>query len=232
MIPSSAMIALSKRRWPRVLQREDPERSDGRHQAGDEQRHPEQQVQRDRRADELGEVGRHRDQLGLDPQPHARAHAQHVAAHLGQAATGRDAELRRQVLDQHGHQVRGEDDPQQQVAVLGATGDVGGEVARVDVGDAGDERRAEQRQRRRADPARARRRASSEWVGRGSASVAVATAGGGGGFTRPPRRASRASGRRRARGPRRRSARTAGPSNGCFSMTSNAEPGAIPRSAR
>ena len=73
-----------------------------------------------------------------------------LAAQLGQVPPGGDADLRRQVLDQHRHQVGREDHPQQQVAVLGAAGDVGGEVARVDVGDRGDERRAEQRQRRRA----------------------------------------------------------------------------------
>ena len=39
------------------------------HQPGDEERHAEQEVQRDRGADELGQVGRHRDQLGLDPEP-------------------------------------------------------------------------------------------------------------------------------------------------------------------
>ena len=41
-----------------------------------------------------------------------------VAEALGQVAVGDDAELRRQVLDQHRHQVRGEHDPQQQVAEL------------------------------------------------------------------------------------------------------------------
>ena len=66
-----------------------------------------------------------------------------LAAQLRQVLAGGDAGLGRQVLDEHRHQVRGDDDPQQHVAVLGAARDVGGEVARVDVGDGGDERRAE-----------------------------------------------------------------------------------------
>ena len=69
-----------------------------------------------------------------------------LAAELGQVAAGDHADLGRQVLDQHRHQVGREDHPQQQVAVLGAAGDVRGEVARVHVGHRGHERRAEQRQ--------------------------------------------------------------------------------------
>ena len=66
------------------------------------------------------------------------------AADLGEVLAGRDPELRRLGLDDHRDQVGREDDPEQQVAELGAAGDVGGEVARVDVGDGGDEGRAEE----------------------------------------------------------------------------------------
>ena len=55
-----------------ALQREQPERHDpGDHPAG-EQRDPEQQVQRDRAADHLGQVGGDGHQLGLHP--HAARH--------------------------------------------------------------------------------------------------------------------------------------------------------------
>src|SRR5262249_21830801 len=47
----------------------DAERDHGGDQAGGQQRQPEQQVQPDRRADELGQVGGHGDQFGLGPQP-------------------------------------------------------------------------------------------------------------------------------------------------------------------
>ena len=50
-----------------------------------------------------------------------------------------DAQLGRQRLQQHRHQIAGDDDPQQGVAKLRAALDVGGEIARVDVGNAGDE---------------------------------------------------------------------------------------------
>ena len=66
-------------------------------------------------------------------------------AELGEVVARRDAELRAHRLDQHRHQVRDEDDPEQQVAVLRARGDVGREVARIDVRDRRDEGRAQER---------------------------------------------------------------------------------------
>ena len=141
-------------------------------------RHAEQQVERDRRADELGQVGRHRDELGLDPQAPGDRPREVLAAQLGQVAPGGDADLRRQVLDQHRHQVGGEQHPEQQVAELRAAGDVRGEVAGVDVGDAGDERRAEDREGP-ADAPAGRMRSSSLAVGarrrRGAASAAASS---------------------------------------------------------
>ena len=53
-----------------------------------------------------------------------------LAADLRQVAARRDAELRRQRLDQHREQVRGDDHPDQPVAEARAAGDVGREVAR------------------------------------------------------------------------------------------------------
>ncbi len=70
-----------------------------------------------------------------------------LATQLGQVAVGGDAKLGRQVLDQHRHQVGDEHHPQEQVAELGATLQVCGEVARVDVGDRRDEGGAEHRER-------------------------------------------------------------------------------------
>ena len=71
-----------------------------------------------------------------------------LPADLGQVEAGRDAELGAHRLDEHRHEVGGEDDPQEHVAVLRAARDVGGEVARVDIGDGGDKRRAEEGQQR------------------------------------------------------------------------------------
>ena len=66
--PSIPAITISKRRYPRVCRAEQRERHYRGHQTGGQQRQPEQQVERDRGADELRQVGRHRDDLGLDPQ--------------------------------------------------------------------------------------------------------------------------------------------------------------------
>ena len=87
---------------------------------------------------------RHRDHLGLQPEADRGAAREALAAELGEVLAGRDPELRRLGLDQHRDQVGREHDPEQQVAELGAAGDVGGEVAGVDVGDGGDEGRAEE----------------------------------------------------------------------------------------
>ena len=64
----------------------------------------------------------------------------------------RDPELRAHGLDEHRHEIGGEDDPEQEVAELRAGGHVRREVPRVDVGDGGDERRPEERPQRRAAP--------------------------------------------------------------------------------
>ena len=78
-----------------------------------------------------------------------------LAADLGQVAPRRDPELRGERLDQHRHQVRGDDHPDERVAELRAAGDVRREVAGVDVGDARDERGAEERQQAEARGRRA-----------------------------------------------------------------------------
>ena len=150
------------------LQLEDREGHDRGHQAGRERRHAEEQVERDRRADELGQVGRDRDRLGLQPQPEGDGLLEVLAAQLRQVLAGGDAGLGRQVLHEHRHQVRGDDHPQQHVAVLGAARDVGGEVAGVDVGDGGDEGRAEQRDPPADAPARAGLAAARECGGSGA----------------------------------------------------------------
>ena len=129
-----------------ALQAEDQEGGDAREHGGREQGDAEQQMEADRRPEELGQVGRHGDRLGLEPEAERDAAREFLAADLGQVASGGDPELRREHLDQHRHQVRGDDHPEQRVAELRATGDVGREVARVDVGDAGDERGPEEGQ--------------------------------------------------------------------------------------
>ena len=229
-MPRKPAIASSKRAVAARLQLEDREGHDRGHQARDERRHAEEQVERDRRADELGQVGRDRDRLGLQPQPERDGLLEVLAAQLRQVLAGGDAGLGRQVLHEHRHQVRGDDHPQQHVAVLGAARDVGGEVARVDVGDRGDEGGAEERDAAADAPARA-----------GLAAAASAAA-----------RARRLAGARGLGQRRRIHARTrievaswppsacvapststnSGPPNGCLSITRRRVPGTISRAAR
>ena len=129
------------------LQLENRERDHSGDQARRQQRHAEQQVQTQGGAEKLGDVRRHRHHLGLHPHaPRDRAREPR-AHHLGEVVIGDDAELRREVLDQHRDQVRGQDHPQQQIAELGAALDVRGEVAGIDIGDRGHEGGPEHRQR-------------------------------------------------------------------------------------
>ena len=135
-----------ERAWsaPR-LHHEQPERDAAGDEAAPQERHAEQQVEGDGPADDLGEVGGHRHEFGLQPVGAAApAVADAPAEHLGQALAGHDAELRRQVLDEPGHDVAEHDDPDEQVAVLRARRHVARDVARVEVGDAGDEGGADQ----------------------------------------------------------------------------------------
>ena len=126
------------------LEREDREGRDARQHTGEEEGDAEEEVEAERGADELCEVGRHGDRLGLNPETERDRTWKAVAAHLRQVLPRRDAQLGAHRLDQHRHQVRGDDHPEQQVAELGAAGHVRREVAGVDVGDAGDEGRPEE----------------------------------------------------------------------------------------
>jgi hypothetical protein len=124
---------------PQRGQRQDHERDHGGEARRRQQRDAEQQVQRHRRADELGQVGGHRDQLRLQPQQRGHRPGEVRAAQLRQVLPGGDAELGRQVLDEHGQQAGQHDDPQQPVAVGRPARHVGREVAGIDVGDRDDE---------------------------------------------------------------------------------------------
>ena len=52
---------------------QDRERDDAREQPGEQERHAEEQVEAERGADELRQVARHRDRLGLEPEEDAPA---------------------------------------------------------------------------------------------------------------------------------------------------------------
>ena len=105
----------------------------------------EQEIKADGRAQKLRQVGRDGDQLHQHPQAQDHPARKVLAALFGEIEAGRDTQLGRERLDQHGHQIAGEDDPQEQVAKLGAALDVRCEISRVDVRHGGDEGRPEER---------------------------------------------------------------------------------------
>ena len=153
MTPMSAAITASSRRKPRAWSARIANAATPVISAAGKSGIPKRRLQADRGADELGEVGRHRDHLRLEPEPDARPVREPLAAHLGQVHPGGDPELRAHRLDQHRHQVGHEDHPQEQVAELRAAGHVRREVARVDVRDRGDEGRPEERPQSARRPA-------------------------------------------------------------------------------
>ncbi len=106
----------------------------GQHHAP-QQRDAEQQLQRDRGTDHLGQVAGDDRHLAQQPQGHGDRLRIMVAAGLGQVASGDDAQLGRQRLQQDRHHIRQQDDRQQRVAEGRAAGQVGRPVAGVHVAD-------------------------------------------------------------------------------------------------
>ena len=120
MTTSSTSTTDSKWLRPRTL-RASTTRLNARHAHGPHhERHPEEQLERDRAADDLGEVGHDDDELGLGPQQHPADAREALGAVLGEALAGDHAELGREVLDDHRRAAREDDDPHEGVAVLGA----------------------------------------------------------------------------------------------------------------
>ena len=105
------------------------------------QRDVEQELESDACAEELGEVGRYRADLARDPHRIDEHRRQMEATELSQVLAADDAELRRQRLEQHRHQIGEYDHPEQIVAVARTALDIRGEIARVHIGDRGDDGR-------------------------------------------------------------------------------------------
>ena len=75
MTPTSAEITASNGRKPKRCRPRIAKAAMAVSSRREEQARPEQQVEADRRAEELGQVGRHRDHLGLHPEQERRAAA-------------------------------------------------------------------------------------------------------------------------------------------------------------
>ena len=87
-------------------------------QHADLERNAEQQIEPDRGADHLGEIGGADRDLGQQPQRHRTRARKRVAAGLREVAPGGDAEPRAQRLQQDRHHVGQQRDGQQRVAEL------------------------------------------------------------------------------------------------------------------
>jgi hypothetical protein len=123
------------------------------------ERDVEEEVQRDRRPDHLGEVAGRDRQLGPDPEEDPRAPRVPVPARLGQIATGGDAEPRRERLQQDRQQVGDEDDAEERVPESRAAGEIGRPVARIHVAD-GDEVSGPRKRKRLSPPSAMHRHAA------------------------------------------------------------------------
>src|SRR4051794_10183950 len=156
-----------------------------------------------------------------------------LAAQLRQVLAGDDADLGRQVLHEHRDEVRRDQDPDEKEAVLRAAGDVGGEVARVDVGHRGHEGRSEQRDPPAELPARAHAREVTDADERRWKDGGVSPCRGGRRRVHAPTSTRIAWARSPPSGCTSPPKRTnSGPPNGCRSTTSKAAPGVTPRSPR
>ena len=140
-------------------------------QRAGQHRHADQQLQSQRAADDLGQVGGHGHQLGLRPQHQIHRAPVAVATDLGEVAPGGQAELGGEALHEHRCGVGQHHHPHQPVAEARPGRQVRRDVARVDVGDAGHERRPEQQRSGAYPPQPRARRAPPDRTGRRSGDV-------------------------------------------------------------
>ncbi len=115
---------------------EDIERGDD---AAPDERDVEEKLQGDGRADDLREIAGGDGHLAQDPEEPDGGPRIMIAAGLREVATGDDAELDAQVLQQDRHEIRDHDDREERVAELRAASEVGGPVAGIHVTDGHEE---------------------------------------------------------------------------------------------
>ncbi len=106
-----------------------------RYDAG-QQRNVEQEVQGDRRAQHFGQIAGDDGNFAQEPEREIDGARIGFAAGLGEVAAGDDSEPRAQRLQQDGHGVRHDQDPEQAVAEMRAAVEIGRPVAGVHVTDA------------------------------------------------------------------------------------------------
>ncbi len=118
-----------------LLQIEDEEDVERRDQHAEFERNAEDQVEADRRADHLGDVGRDDGDFRKSPERHGNEFRIGVPAGLRQIAAGGDGKAGAERLQHDRHEVRKQRDGQQRVAEFRAAGERRRPVAGVHVAD-------------------------------------------------------------------------------------------------
>ena len=116
-------------------QRQQHQHVECRNDGAKEERDAKEDLQRDGRAEELRQV--HRDDAQLGGHPEELAHGRRITlpAGLREIKAGRDIETHAKMLEQNRHQVRQQDDPEERVTELRATGEVSGPVTWIHIPD-------------------------------------------------------------------------------------------------
>ena len=113
-----------------ALQAENDDGRDCRQDHAEPQRDPEEQGKPERGSEELGQVRGHGGYLRHDPHHDHEPSGQALAAVLRKVLSRGNPQLRREGLQQHCHEVCRKDDPEEHETELGASLNVGGEIAR------------------------------------------------------------------------------------------------------
>ncbi len=123
------------------LKTQDYHGSKCRKQGSPDQRKMKKKLKSYRGAEEFRQIGRHRDDFGYNPHCYYGGFGKSLAAQFGEVLTGGDSKLGGKGLDKHRHKITGDDYPEEQVSKFSPALNIGGKIARIHVGDAGDEGR-------------------------------------------------------------------------------------------
>ena len=118
-----------------MLQREKQQHVESGDEHTGRDRNVKQQIERDRRADDLRQVACGDGDLAQQPEADGDRTRVVIAARLCEVATGDDAELGCESLQQHGHDVRQQHDAEQRIPEPRSTGEIRCPIAGVHVAD-------------------------------------------------------------------------------------------------
>ena len=111
--------------------------------AAEQERDAEKELQADGHAHDFRQIAGGDGQLAENPEEDDDRRGIAVAARLGEIAASGNSELEREMLQEDGHEIGHQNDAQERIPELRATGEIGRPVAGVHVADGDDEARAE-----------------------------------------------------------------------------------------